>query len=272
MSEDQRFANSESRMGHFRVVGELGQGGMGIVMKGWDSYLERPVAVKMILPSCLTDEVARERFYREIETLSAFNHPQVVQIFTVHREETLLYYTMELLAGTGLREGMGPETGKTFDERLACAASLARVLAHIHGEGICHRDLKPENVMLVEGRGPVLIDFGIARGVQHEDGLTRAGQMVGTLAYMAPELVRGGGGGRSSDIFAFGVILYEIFTGSLPFTNPVTLKAKPPLAPSKHDSSIPTKLEELIQELMNVEPDERPRGFEDVVRRIDDLS
>ncbi len=250
----------------------LGQGGMGVVLRGWDSYLERPIALKLIMPNCLTDEVARERFLREIETLSSLNHDQVVQVFNVHRDETLLYYTMELLDGKSLQEVIGVDVECSWQERFSVLADMASVLAFVHEKGIYHRDLKPDNVLIVEGRGPVLIDFGIAKAQEHAEGLTQAGQLIGTLAYMAPELVRGGGGGKEADIFAFGVIMYEVLSGKLPFTNPVTLKAKKPSLPSSHREDLPKETEELILRLMALEPEERPDSFAIVAQELREMA
>jgi len=251
----------------------LGQGGMGVVLKGWDAYLERPVAVKLVMPGCLADDVARERFFREIETLGRLNHPLVVQVFNVHRDETLLYYTMELLAGRGLAEAVGRSAADcSWRRRLSVLAQLARVLAHVHDQGVLHRDLKPDNVLYVDDRGPVLIDFGIARAAEQAEGLTQAGQLLGTLAYMAPELVRGGGGGREADIFAFGVISYELATGKLPFTNPITLKARPPDRPRAVAADVPAELEALIVRAMAPEPADRPSSFLEVAETLERLS
>ena len=246
----------------------LGQGGMGVVLRGWDSYLERPIALKLIMPNCLTDEVARERFLREIETLSSLNHDQIVSVFNVHKDETLLYYTMELLDGASLQETIGVDVDCSWAQRFDTLAQMAEVLHFIHQKGIHHRDLKPDNVLIVEGRGPVLIDFGIAKAQEHAEGLTQAGQLIGTLAYMAPELVRGGGGGKEADIFAFGVILYEVLTGKLPFTNPVTLKAKAPPLPREHNPDLPQEAEELILQCMSLEPSNRPADFGEVAQRL----
>jgi len=247
--------------GRYEKLEMLGQGGMGLVLKGWDSYLERTVAVKLVQPACLTNVSAIERFQQEIEILSGLNHPNIVQIYTVHRSVDCFYYTMELLEGQDLKLADGLGT------RLGYLAVLARALEYVHERGICHRDLKPDNVLIVEGRGPVLIDFGVSR-IQAGDRLTQAGEIVGTLAYMAPELVGGAEASCSTDIFAFGVVMYELFCGKLPFSNPMSLKKAPP----EFLDELPERLQELITACMNVDPDSRPKSFLALSEVLDELS
>lgn len=236
-----------------------GQGAMGLVLRGRDVALERPVALKVVNPSVLEDEDITGRFWREIEALSSFTHPHIVQIYGVHPGR-IPYYVMEFLPGRTLKDAL--EAGDLAPaERLRALEHFAEALDHIHSRGIIHRDLKPENLVLVEEGGAlerlVMIDFGVAKGPSSRP-LTQAGDILGTLSYMAPEQVRGADVDAAADRFAYGAIAYEVLTGARPFKNPYQAGKQdpPPLEPVGVEVSEACCGEVLA--LLSREPGERP--------------
>ncbi len=196
----------------------LGQGGMGILLRGRDTFVDRPVAIKVLSPGLLGDPGARGRFRREVETLMSLNDSGVVQIFSVHHED-LLYFSMELLPGRTVHEAVRQSPGEVDLKRVL--RSVAEIMAHCHDRGVLHRDLKSDNVFLLDDGSVKLIDFGIAR-VTGASELTADGELIGTLGYLAPELFQGGKTNRRTDVFAFGVMAFELHALELPFAHPLS--------------------------------------------------
>src|SRR5215831_14172780 len=210
-------------VGRYRIVEQLGAGGMGVVYRAHDPELERDVALKFLAPSAQADDTTRQRLLREARSISALSHPHICQVFEIGREEGRDFIVMEWIPGKPLKEmipaqGLPPATATRYGYEIASA------LTHAHERGVIHRDLKSANVMITpEGRVKVL-DFGLARQLgaiaSVESGeltLTSEGKIVGTPAYIAPEVLRGAKAGPGSDIWALGVVLFEMLTGRLPF-------------------------------------------------------
>ncbi len=210
-------------LGHYRIVEKIGAGGMGVVYHAHDEQLDRDIALKVLPPGTLVDETARQRFRQEALALSRLNHPHICTIYEIGEAEGQTYIAMEFVEGRQLSalvrgEGLPVETAARY------GAQIADALAHAHERGVIHRDLKSANVIITpEGRAKVL-DFGLAkRAVEREaeatrtEGLTEAGTVVGTLHYMAPEALRGETADARSDVWALGVMLYEMAAGALPF-------------------------------------------------------
>ncbi len=222
-------------LSHYRILDKLGEGGMGVVYLAEDTRLQRKVALKFVPPEMAHDRELLRRFEREAKAVAALNHPNIVTLYSVEEADGLRFLTMEHVEGKTL-EQMIPAGGLDTRELLKLAVPMAEALAAAHARGITHRDFKPGNIMVTpEGRVKVL-DFGLAKLLHSDvdatqlhglprDTLTREGRIIGTLAYMAPEQLQGRVPDARVDVFALGVVLYEMATGVCPFhgSNPADL-------------------------------------------------
>ncbi|MGH9779798.1 MAG: serine/threonine-protein kinase, partial [Candidatus Acidiferrales bacterium] len=211
-------------LGHYRIEAQLGAGGMGVVYRARDERLDRVVALKVLPAEKQADEAARARLLREARAASSLNHPHICHIYEVGEADGQAYIAMELVEGQPLSARI-PAEGLPVEAVLRYGAQVADALAHAHERNIVHRDLKTANVVLTpEGRAKVL-DFGLAKQMAEElQGATRSkapltqeGTIAGTLHYMPPEVLRGEPADARSDIWALGVVLYEMASGKLPF-------------------------------------------------------
>ena len=213
-------------LSHYKILDKLGAGGMGEVYLAEDTTLKRQIALK-VLPADLSSSQERlERFQREAETLATLDHPNIVTVFTVERDEDVHFLTMQLVEGKRLSD-LIPKGGMPLERIFEIAIPLADALAAAHERGIIHRDLKPANIMVTaEGRVKVL-DFGLAKLRQGAEApidtqlptepLTQEGRIMGTMPYMSPEQLEGKDIDSRSDIFSLGVVLYEMALGERPF-------------------------------------------------------
>jgi serine/threonine-protein kinase len=202
-------------LGKYRIVGQLGRGGMGIVYRAIDATLDREVAIKVLNPEMGDSDVLR-RFRAEAVTLARLNHPGIATIFELAESEHGLLMVMELVRGESL-DRLAARVGTLPPERAAyIVVRVLRALEYAHRAGVVHRDLKPGNVMVTEDGGVKVMDFGVAR-VRDTAHVTAAGHMVGTPAYMAPEQVRGEEVDGRADLYSVGVVLYRLLAGALPF-------------------------------------------------------
>ena len=219
-----------TEVGRYRVLTEIGRGGMGLVLRARDPSLDRDVAIKSILPSALSP-AAKARFAREAVTLGTLRHPNVIEVFDAGESDGAPYFVMELVEGQDLDEWC---RGRTVREVLECLRGAARGLAAAHAKGILHRDFKPSNVIVGRDNRARVGDFGLATFAAdasvHTEGapvgtLTQTGAIMGTLPYMAPELLEGQAATEASDQFAFCVTMYEVLYGQRPFagTNALSL-------------------------------------------------
>jgi serine/threonine-protein kinase len=218
------------RIGHFRIVGRLGQGGMGIVYRAEDERLRRTVALKVLPEAFAQDEERRKRFLREARSAGALTHANIATVHDVAEVDGRIYIAMELVEGESLRDRMA-RGALAPAEALRIARGIARGLARAHAKGIVHRDLKPDNVMLDAEGEPKILDFGLAKLREEEPSLspsaietgetasqlTREGNLLGTPQYMSPEQAAGAPADARSDVFAVGVMLYEMLSGRRPF-------------------------------------------------------
>ncbi len=218
-------------LSHYRILDTLGEGGMGVVYLAEDTELKRQVALKLLPPELASDPEPLERFRREARAVASLNHPNIVTVHSLEEADGVRFLTMERIHGEGLDRIVSSD-GLALERVLEIAVPLADGLAAAHEQGIVHRDLKPANVMLAESGQDhsvrlKILDFGLAKLLQPErdnesrestEILTGEGNLVGTIAYMSPEQLEGGAADQRSDIFAFGVLLYELAAGRRPFS------------------------------------------------------
>lgn len=251
-------------LGHYRVVSRLGAGGMGEVYRAWDTRLERDVALKVLPGEVAGDPERLRRFEQEARAASALNHPNVAHIYDIGEAGGVHYIAMEYVEGEslGARIGRGPLEVSEVVER---ARQVAEALEAAHEKGVTHRDIKPANIM-VTPRGQVkVLDFGLAKVTRPavEDGATQAmtqpGVVMGTMRYMSPEQALGRDVDHRTDIFSFGVMLYEMASGKQPFTGASAvqtldqiLHATPPPAPG-----VPEELRAIIGKCLEKDCDKR---------------
>ena len=253
-------------VGHFLITKHLGHGGMGDVYAARDVELERAVALKFLNPESLGVEGAGERFIREARTASALNHPNIVTVHEVIRTESAVAIVMELVEGVPLRQLCGKPL--PVQRLIKIARQIADALAVAHAAGVVHRDMKPENVMVRPDGHVKVLDFGLARRLGGENGKGSATSVTdifaGTWRYMSPEQVKGETLTGASDIFAFGLILYELATGRHPFQAASPFETLQGIAgedaspPSQWNPQLSKSFESLIIAMLAKNPAERP--------------
>jgi serine/threonine protein kinase/tetratricopeptide (TPR) repeat protein len=200
---------------HYEILGKVGEGGMGVVYKATDAKLDRTVALKFLPPHLLCDSEARERFEHEAKAASALNHPNIATIHEIDEKEGRCFIAMEYLEGGSLKN-LAETKDLAPSEILDLAIQIGEGLDAAHTGGVVHRDIKPDNIMLTKTGLPKIMDFGLAK-LKGAARVTKTRTTLGTLQYMSPEQVSGQDVDHRSDIFSFGVILYELITGQLPF-------------------------------------------------------
>src|ERR1022692_4331175 len=250
----------------FDILGELGRGGMGIVYKARDRETGETVALKVLKPDLLENPTVLERFKNEMRLARKITHKNVCRIHDFHRDDEVAYISMQYVEGENLRALLDQKTldqrkSFTVEQGLAIAQQLCAGLAEAHAQGVVHRDLKPQNVMMDASGKVTIMDFGIARSVDSGNTLTVG--IIGTPAYMAPEQAEGKPVDHRTDIYALGLLLYEIFTGVAAFSGEtmVTVVMKQimeaPRPPRQLEPSLPPNLERAILGCLEKNPDRR---------------
>jgi serine/threonine protein kinase len=255
------MASSAPVLQRFDVLGELGRGGMGIVYKARDRETSEIVALKVLKPELLENPTVIERFKNEMRLARKITHKNVCRIHDFHRDDEVAYISMEYVEGESLRALLDQRKGFTVEQGLSIAHQLCAGLAEAHAQGVVHRDLKPQNVMMDASGKITIMDFGIARSVDSGNTLTVG--IIGTPAYMAPEQAEGKPVDHRTDIYALGLLLYEVFTGVAAFSGEtmVTVVMKQimetPRPPRQLQPSLPANLERVILGCLEKSPDRR---------------
>ncbi len=230
------------KLGQYVLQEKIGQGGMGLVYRAFDSALERTVAVKILPISALDDPRQSQRFMREARSLARLQHPNLLHVYNVGQEKDCYYFAMELLQGETLFAAVQRRQRIPAPELVRFMGQILSALHYVHAHGIMHRDIKSGNLMLCEHRG-VLMDFGLAKD-EHYSGLTSVGVMLGTPDYMSPEAAEGQSAGPATDIYSVGVVFYEALSGKLPFTGRSAMSII-----RQHLESPPPRLERVLPDI-----------------------
>jgi serine/threonine-protein kinase len=272
------------RLGHYLVLDKLGSGGMGHVYVAEDTKLHRRIALKFLRPEVAEARDSRVRFLREARAAAALNHPNIVHLYSVEEADDLVFITMELVPGLSLRQLLRNGTGLPLAKTISFAAQMAEALASAHAAGIVHRDLKPGNVMITDEERVKILDFGVAKFLEpistqdpdyptttEEDSVGRA---VGTAGYMSPEQALGKALDARTDLFALGVVVFEMATGRAPFQGDTTaavfdqlLNRRQP-SPLSLNPGLPRSLEALIDKALEKDPDRRYRSAGEILQDL----
>ena len=252
----------------YKILEKLGEGGMGVVHKAEDTKLERPVALKFLPNHLLGDAEVKKRFEREAKAAAALDHANVCTVYEVDEVDGKTFIAMSLLAGESLdkRIARGP---LKLDEALDIARQIAEGLQAAHKRGIIHRDIKPENIMVGDDGHVTVMDFGLAQLAQ-ASRLTRADQTMGTTAYMSPEQTQGSGTDHRTDIWALGVVLYEMVVGEQPFKGDYekavqySILNEPPEPITAMRTGVPMELEVAVNKALAKSPDERYQSVQEL--------
>ncbi|MBK5219872.1 MAG: protein kinase [Thermoleophilia bacterium] len=250
----------------YRIEHRLGRGGMGILYLAIEPGLDRHVALKLIAPEAAAEEVFAKRFAEESRIAASIEHPNVVPIYAAGEERGVPYIAMRYVAGSDLGRRIAREGRLEPERAVALIAQVANGLDAIHAAGLVHRDVKPANVLLSGEEGSehaYITDFGVARNVATNSGLTQTGRFVGTLDYVAPEQISGGSVDARVDVYALGCLLFKLLTGEVPFPRDgeaARLYAHlndPPPAPSLYVPAVSMALDDVVARAMSKQPGDR---------------
>lgn len=260
----------------YEVQQEIAQGAMGIVYKALDQKLNRLVALKVVHPHLTSDASFLQRFLREARAMARLQHEHIVTIYSVEQDQGTQFMVMEYFPGTNLHGRMQPNLGLPLNQAISFTYQIAKALAYAHAHGIIHRDIKPANVLIGADDRVKLTDFGIAAALD-EAPLTTAGQLIGTLLYMSPEQARDAGLDGRSDLYALGLMFYEMLTGTHPrrgLSNAAILGmlANEDAAPTlTFTTSIPPDVQVIVKDLLRYRPVDRIGDAHQLVHRLESL-
>ncbi|HZM85748.1 MAG TPA: protein kinase [Blastocatellia bacterium] len=257
---------------HYRILKEIGKGGMGVVYKAEDTKLHRTVAIKALSADLVGDEKARTRFLREARAASAIDHPNICTVYEVNESENVLFFVMQYIDGKTLKKFIGGRP-LPLDQSLEFSLEIADALAEAHRRNVIHRDIKASNIMLNERNQLKILDFGLAKLVTPSSGssgghqtaeLTALGTPFGTASYMSPEQARGERADARSDIFSLGVVMYEMIAGRLPFKGKSSVDV---MHGVMHDEppaleGVPQRLQQIVSKALAKNPTARYQSTE----------
>jgi serine/threonine protein kinase len=265
---------SQSSLGHYRLVSKLGEGGMGVVYLAQDEKLGREVAIKVLHPHLLQHENLKERFRREARMHAKIIHPNVVTLLSLYEDGEHMALVMEMVHGMNLRQYLRDHQHTTLVDILRISEAILNGLGAAHKLGMVHRDLKPANVLLSEDGSIKLMDFGLAKPSKGDDDLTQSGATVGSFRYMAPEQILNQPVDARTDLYSFGILLYQMCTGKLPFDSTGNGAGEfeimekqirqDPVAPITLNSTLPKMLSNLILDLLAKNIADRPANCDAV--------
>jgi serine/threonine-protein kinase len=267
-----------SKLGRFQIASVLGQGAMGVVYLANDPDIDRPVAIKTVRPEGVGGESLQDletRFLREARLAGRLQHPNIVTVYDVGRDQGVCFIAMEYVDGHPLTRFLGAGAELSLSARVGIIRQVAEALGHAHERGVLHRDVKPGNILVGKDGRVKVTDFGIGKFTEAASSeLTRAGQMVGSPAYMSPEQVKGEKLDGRSDLFSLGIVLYELLTGARPFSGEsiTTLVYQilhtEPRDPLELKSDLPVSTREVVARLLAKAPDRRPANAEEFIREL----
>jgi len=264
--------------GRYAILKKLGEGGKGTVYKARDTVLDRVVAIKMLKSEVLSEE-AYPRFIREAQAVGKLNHPNIVSIHDIGKEDEKRFFVLEFVDGMSLRGLMAtyPEGKCDIQTVLRVGMDVCSALQYAHSQGVLHRDIKPENILITQEGTAKLMDFGLAK-MLGQPSITQEGMIVGTVAYVAPEIALGKGADARSDLYSFGAVLYEAVTGRPPFVGEDPVKVifshihDYPVSPSRLNPKVPQALAECILRLLEKEPEKRYQTAADFLRVLREIA
>ncbi len=270
MVRRERDVMQQTRLnGRYELAEKLGEGGVAIVYRAQDTLLDRTVAVKILRPQYASDPAFLDRFRREAQAAARLSHPGIIAVYDVGQDGDQHYIVMELVEGQSLKAFMTANAPLPLDQAFGVAEQVCAALGHAHQQGLVHRDIKPQNILAAgTGQGaarPLIVkvaDFGLARSLSAATS-SAGGMVLGTVQYVSPEQARGDPATPASDIYALGVVLYEMLTGRLPFESdtPIGLALKhiqdEPLPPSRLNARLPPTADAFVSRALAKQPEER---------------